>query len=85
VSACKFTAEERQIVRMVALGSTDRRIGLEMGWTQSQASMRLYRLRQEMGFCSRAELAAFAFICGLVTEKDYPFLLKNRWRVCADN
>jgi DNA-binding CsgD family transcriptional regulator len=81
----KLTTEERRVVRLVALGATDRRIAQELKLTKGQVVMVLYRLRLKIGPLSRPELTALAFIGGLVAERDFPTLQKEKWRICADH
>lgn len=73
-----FDLADMLMLKRLAAGWTDKRIAQEMGWSKGQVSQRLWRLRKQRGFQSRAEMISFCHLAGIVTEFDFPFKLRDQ-------
>jgi predicted ATPase/DNA-binding CsgD family transcriptional regulator len=56
-----LTARERQIIRLVAVGSTNRAIGAELGITTATAASHVANIMRKLGVNSRAQVVVWAF------------------------
>jgi pimeloyl-ACP methyl ester carboxylesterase/DNA-binding CsgD family transcriptional regulator len=58
-SAAALTARQQQVARLVAQGRTNRQIAAELTITERSAESHVERIRDRLGFRSRAQLAAW--------------------------
>jgi non-specific serine/threonine protein kinase len=67
-----LTAREREVARLVGLGSSNRQIGEALVITEATAERHLANIRAKLGFTSRTQVAAWAVEQGLVGLPDTP-------------
>jgi two-component system response regulator NreC len=73
----KLTAREREVVRMVSLGHTNRSIAERLGISIKTVEGYRQRVMDKFGFRSRTDLVRFALEIGLVGTGETPALLDD--------
>lgn len=63
-----FTPRERSVLRLVALGRTNRQVGEELYISEKTVSVHLSRIMAKLGAARRAEAVAIAYERGLLEE-----------------
>jgi DNA-binding CsgD family transcriptional regulator len=63
-----FTPRERSVLRLVALGRTNRQVGEELFISEKTVSVHLTRIMSKLGAARRAEAVAIALDRGLLNE-----------------
>jgi DNA-binding NarL/FixJ family response regulator len=63
-----FTPRERSVLRLVALGRTNRQVGEELFISEKTVSVHLTRIMSKLGAARRAEAVAIALERGLLEE-----------------
>jgi DNA-binding CsgD family transcriptional regulator len=63
-----FTPRERSVLRLVALGRTNRQVGEELFISEKTVSVHLSRIMAKLGATRRAEAVALAYDRGLLEE-----------------
>jgi ATP/maltotriose-dependent transcriptional regulator MalT len=64
-----FTPRERTVLRLVALGRTNRQVGEELFISEKTVSVHLSRIMAKLGAARRAEAVAIAYDRGLLEEQ----------------
>lgn len=64
-----FTPRERSVLRLVALGRTNRQVGEELFISEKTVSVHLSRIMAKLGATRRAEAVAIAYDRGLLDEQ----------------
>jgi DNA-binding NarL/FixJ family response regulator len=64
-----FTPRERSVLRLVALGRTNRQVGDELFISEKTVSVHLSRIMAKLGATRRAEAVAIAMDRGLLEEQ----------------
>ena len=64
-----FTPRERSVLRLVALGRTNRQVGDELFISEKTVSVHLSRIMAKLGATRRAEAVAIAYDRGLLEEQ----------------
>jgi DNA-binding NarL/FixJ family response regulator len=64
-----FTPRERSVLRLVALGRTNRQVGEELFISEKTVSVHLSRIMAKLGAARRAEAVAIAYDRGLLEEQ----------------
>lgn len=65
-----FTPRERSVLRLVALGRTNRQVGDELFISEKTVSVHLSRIMAKLGATRRAEAVAIAYDRGLLEEQN---------------
>jgi DNA-binding NarL/FixJ family response regulator len=65
-----FTPRERSVLRLVALGRTNRQVGDELFISEKTVSVHLSRIMAKLGANRRAEAVAIAYDRGLLEEQN---------------
>ncbi|MDV7223012.1 helix-turn-helix domain-containing protein, partial [Streptomyces prunicolor] len=64
-----LTAREREVLRLLALGRSNRQIGEELFITGKTASVHVSNILAKLGAASRTEAVAIAYRQGLITPE----------------
>lgn len=76
-SSAKLSKREKDVVRAVAEGRTNREIGKHLGLTEHTVKNYLFRIFDKLGVSTRVELVVYALACGQSNAASSPLPAKK--------